>query len=210
MPDGVIGYWVPWNDCIGWNEPDSMEPIETHWEISMRKGLLVSAIVVMGWMGVGCEPHVALQNLERQIYSVRLTPVDLRCEYMQDPQGIDALQPRLFWKLSATHRGAMQTAYRILVASGADKLATNQGDLWDSGKVASSDSIQIEYAGKELASTQACYWKVRVWDEKGNEGQWSRPALWSMGLLNPSDWKGKWIGKDESQAAAVGRIVDLV
>jgi alpha-L-rhamnosidase len=173
----------------------------------MRKGLLVSAIVVMAWMGVGCEETQKAQPAakEQQLSagnSMRLAAVDLRCEYMQDPQGIDALQPRLFWKISATNRGAMQTAYQILVASGADKLAENQGDLWDSGKVASSDSIQIEYAGAKLSSGQACFWKVRVWNEKGNEGQWSRPALWTMGLLKADDWKGKWIGKDEAAAAA--------
>ncbi len=173
----------------------------------MRKGLMVSVFVGMVLVGLGCDGsqkdsmEAEKQQISR-INSVSLAAVDLRCEYMADPLGIDATKPRLFWKLSATHRGAMQTAYRILVASSAEKLAENQGDLWDSGKVASSDSIQIEYAGKILVSGQPCFWKVRVWNEKGTEGPWSRPALWTMGLLNPSDWKGKWIGKDEAAAAA--------
>ncbi|NLH15707.1 MAG: hypothetical protein GX455_03915, partial [Phycisphaerae bacterium] len=168
----------------------------------MRKGLLASVVVGMVFVGMGCEPHMALREMERQVDSLWLSAVDLRCEYMKDPLGIDAAQPRLFWKLDTPRRGAMQTAYRILVASSADKLAWNRGDLWDSGKVASPDSIQIEYAGKILTSGQQCFWKVRVWDEKGTEGPWSRPALWTMGLLKGEDWKGKWIGKDEAASAA--------
>lgn len=167
----------------------------------MRKGLMASAIVAMVWMGLGCEPHAAMREMERQVESLYLSCHDLRCEYRKDPLGIDAVQPRLFWKLDTPRRGAMQTAYRILVASSADKLTWNQGDLWDSGKVVSSESIQIEYAGKILTSGQPCFWKVRVWDENGVEGPWSRPAFWTMGLLNASDWKGRWIGKDEPAAS---------
>lgn len=167
----------------------------------MRNGLAGLGLVAMVWLGFGCEPHIALQNLERQVNSRWGSAYDLRCEYMQDPLGIDSVRPRLFWKLSATHRGTMQSAYRILVASSAEKLAANQGDLWDSGKIDSTDSIQIEYAGKELVSGQECFWKILVWNENGYEGVWSRPAKWTMGLLNPEDWKGKWIGKDESAGA---------
>lgn len=168
----------------------------------MRNGLMVSAVVGAVLVGLGCEPHAAMREVEKQVNSLYLSAYDLRCEYMQDPLGIDAINPRLFWKLSTPRRGAMQTAYRVLVASTADKLAANQGDLWDSGKVASPDFIQIEYAGKPLTSGRQCFWKVRVWDENGVEGPWSRPALWTMGLLKADDWKGKWIGKDEPANAA--------
>jgi len=173
----------------------------------MRKGLMVLAFAAMVFIGIGCqETQKASTTAKKQQNSpgktASLAAVDLRCEYMQDPLGIDAKNPRLFWKLSATHRAAMQTAYQLIVASSAEKLTANQGDLWDSGKVASSDSIQIEYAGAELRSGQQCFWKVRVWDEKGTEGPWSRPALWTMGLLKADDWKGKWIGKDEPAGAA--------
>ena len=67
----------------------------------------------------------------------------------------------------------------------------DKGDLWDSGKVTSDQSIQVRYAGKPLVSEQECFWKVQVWDEQGKASGWSRPARWSMGLLQPSDWHGK-------------------
>ena len=118
----------------------------------------------------------------------------LRCEYRFDPLGIDITEPRLSWEMRDVRRGAKQTAYQVLVASTAEKLAADQGDLWDSGKVASDQSAQIAYAGKPLASRMQCYWKVRLWDAAGNATAYSKPAHWSMGLLKPEDVKGKWIG----------------
>jgi len=76
---------------------------------------------------------------------------NLRCEYLKDPLGVDVAKPRLSWKLEAGNgkpeRGIKQTAYQILVASTPEILAKEKGDLWDSGKVAGDQSIQVEYAG---------------------------------------------------------------
>lgn len=119
---------------------------------------------------------------------------NLRCEYLSNPLGLDVAQPRLSWAIESATRGQKQTAYRILVASEFENLAKDKGDLWDSGKVASDESVHIEYAGKQLASGVEVFWKVRVWDRDGRESAWSQPAMWSMGLLKPADWKGKWIG----------------
>ena len=132
-------------------------------------------------------------------------PADLRCESLTDPQGIDARQPRLSWILepaSPSIRGRRQTAYRILVSSSAARLQAGEGDLWDSGRISSDESVGIAYAGRPLASGQGCRWKVRIWDEEGAETAWSEPAFWSMGLLDAADWKGRWIGQDEAAVAA--------
>lgn len=129
-----------------------------------------------------------------------LCPQQLRCEYLVDPVGIDVRIPRLSWKVVATSKDARslkQTAYQVLVASSLDSLSRNKGDLWDSGKVMSANTTAIEYGGKALASEMLCWWKVKVWDQNGNPSDWSKPAKWSMGLLDPSDWKAKWIGYDE-------------
>ena len=93
----------------------------------------------------------------------------------------------------STQRGQRQTAYQILVASDEARLRKDQGDLWDSGKVASGETTGIAYAGKGLASRQRCFWKVKVWDKDGNASAWSEPQFWSMGLLKPRDWKAQYI-----------------
>jgi len=127
-----------------------------------------------------------------------ITVKEVRCEYLNNPLGIDVTNPRLSWILESDQRGQKQTAYQILVASSIDNLNANTADLWDSGKVDSDQSIQVVYAGKKLNSQDDCYWKVRVWDKDGKVSAWSEPARWSIGLLNSSDWKGKWIGWDEA------------
>jgi alpha-L-rhamnosidase len=118
----------------------------------------------------------------------------LRCEYRADPIGIDVTQPRLSWTIQSAERGEKQTAYELLVASSAQTLAKDQGDLWQTGKVASDQSVHVVYAGKPLESRAVCHWKVRIWGKDGKPSQWSNPAFWSMGLLKPEDWKAKWIG----------------
>ena len=79
-------------------------------------------------------------------------PAELRCEYRVNPLGMDEAQPRLTWQVESGQRGAKQTAYQILVASSAELLKQNSGDLWDSGRVASAQTVNIVYAGKPLPS----------------------------------------------------------
>ncbi len=125
---------------------------------------------------------------------------DLRCEYLDSPLGIDVREPRLSWILTSDQRGQRQSAYQILVASTPEKLSVDEGDLWDSGRVATDQSIQVRYAGKALGSHAACFWKVRVWDADGETSAWSEPARWSMGLLDAADWHAQWIGLDGDEA----------
>jgi len=121
---------------------------------------------------------------------------DLKCEYLVNPQGVDVTNPRLSWALESAQRGVAQTAYQILVSGSEDALAHDQGDLWDSDKIESDQSIHVVYAGSPLTSRFRCWWKVRVWDNHGNPSKWSTPASWTMGLLDGSDWKARWIGLD--------------
>ena len=133
-----------------------------------------------------------------------LVPTRPRCEYLDGPLGIDTPHPRLNWILMSDQRGQQQTAYQVLVASTEALLRQNRGDLWDSGKAVSDQSTQVEYAGKPLVSQAACYWKVRVWDQADQSSVWSKPGLWSMGLLSQAEWAAKWIGRDDGQSSGPG------
>jgi len=119
---------------------------------------------------------------------------DLRCEMLYNPQGIGTTHPRLSWQITSDQRNTVQIAYEIIVASSKQKLERNEGDLWDSRKTISDKSIMVNYAGKPLISRSQCYWKVRVWTNKGISEWSNQPANWSVGLLNPNDWQAKWIG----------------
>jgi hypothetical protein len=134
----------------------------------------------------------------------------LRCEYRTDPLGIDVVKPRLSWVIQAKteggtlkpERGVRQTAYQVLVASSPELLAQDKGDLWDSGKITSDETIQIAYAGKRPVSSQEVFWKVRAYDQSGKPSAWSATASWTMGVLDEKDWSAKWIGADADSPAA--------
>jgi alpha-L-rhamnosidase len=125
------------------------------------------------------------------LLSAGLKPVRLQCEARTNPLGIDTPRPRLSWILESAENGQRQTAYRILAATKAALLGPGKADLWDSGEVASDESVNLEYAGQALGSGQRCYWLVQVRDR---DGQWSTSATaeWTMGLLAPSDWHASW------------------
>jgi len=122
----------------------------------------------------------------------------LSCEYRTNPLGIDVVQPHLSWQMVSDKHNVMQTAYQVMVARSITALNQNKGDIWDSKKVTSDQSIQVTYKGAKLLSAQKYYWKIKVWDNLGNESAWSEPAFFQMGLLNIADWKGaKWIAYEK-------------
>lgn len=118
----------------------------------------------------------------------------LRTEYLVNPLGLDAERPRLSWRLDADGRGAVQTAWQILVASSEDALTARDGDLWDSGIVESAETAQVPYGGRAVAPRQRAWWAVRVWDGNGIASAWSDPAFWERGFGALTDWQGNWIG----------------
>ena len=126
----------------------------------------------------------------------KITPYKLRCEYLENPNVVDILNPRLSWVNIASEgdRGQVQTAWEIRVAGRKQLLLTDQADLWRSGKVNSNQSTNIRYNGNALSSRMDCWWQVRTWDKNGLVSDWSEPAFWSMGLLKPDEWKAIWIG----------------
>ena len=148
----------------------------------------------------GCFSDAGRPNVvssDSEIFS----PADLRCEYLENPLGIDVPKPRLSWKLDSSVRSQKQSAYRILVASSPERLESNIGDLWDTGKIDSDQSIRVDYGGKPLESSTQCFWKVIAWDKEGKASTTSKSALFSKGLLEPEDWKAKWIGAGQEQTS---------
>ena len=122
-------------------------------------------------------------------------PVKLKCDSWVNPHGIDVPHPGLSWTISSksSQRNIIQTAYQLLVASSLEKLESNNGDLWNSGKVKSNKMSQVNYAGKSLKSSQKYWWKVKIWHATSKESVWSEPANWTMGMFRANEWKAQWI-----------------
>ncbi len=132
--------------------------------------------------------------LAQQFLLAQLEAVKLKCEYMEDPMGVDMPDPRFYWQLSSDVEGQFQKAYRIVVATSEELLQTIKGDMLDSGKKKSGQNTHIAYKGKVLEPATSYFWKVKVWDKNGEEQEWSKTATFTTGLFAEADWKGAgWI-----------------
>ncbi|MDD4778785.1 MAG: alpha-L-rhamnosidase N-terminal domain-containing protein, partial [Fermentimonas sp.] len=151
-----------------------------HFSLKCKINLLIILVTTIYIAGCSSDGVIYVQNL--------------KCENLNNPLGINNLNPRFSWINISEQNGAYQTAYQILVATEIDKLTEDKQDYWDSKKVDSSESNLITYNGKKLISGQILYWKVRVWDESNKVSIWSEPAKFSIGLLEPNDWSALYIG----------------
>jgi alpha-L-rhamnosidase len=123
--------------------------------------------------------------LQGMLYAI---PVQLQCEYVQNPLGLDVPTPHFSWKSDNTERNWKQSAYQVLVSSSAEKLAAGTADVWDSGKVSSSESVGIAYGGPKLISKTRYFWRVRVWDAAGSRSQSAELAWWKR-VFSKADWQ---------------------
>ena len=119
----------------------------------------------------------------------------LRVDDLRDPLGIDDVRPRLSWQLRSRGHDVVQRAYELRAASSPERLA--HPDLWSSGKVVSSTSTGVPYAGRALGSRDRVWWQARVWDADGRPSAWSAPAHFEVGLLDEGDWSARWIGNPD-------------
>ncbi|MGC8625131.1 MAG: family 78 glycoside hydrolase catalytic domain [Phycisphaerae bacterium] len=181
------------NNPAGNSQPPNAKPRDSG--MDRRRFLGVAAIGVSALCAArSAEAAATAGEARTHVLLAAPTVCHLTCEFMVDPLGIDTTKPRLGWQLVSSMRGARQSGYQILVASAATALRDNLGDLWDSGKVRSEECANVIYNGKPLQSSMIAHWKVRIWDQNGTPGAWSEPAVWEMGLLEPTDWHGTWIG----------------
>jgi len=123
----------------------------------------------------------------------KLSVTNLRCEYLENPLGMDVPQPRFSWIITSNLRDVSQSAYRVLVADSKQALKRGTGNIWDSGKVPSDRSVNIIFQGTALKSDETYYWNVCIWNQDGKQSPWSEPAFFHTGLFEPSDWKAEWI-----------------
>lgn len=119
---------------------------------------------------------------------------ELTCNGFENPIQIDSSEIFFCWKLRSNIDGAKQSAYQIIVFN-------DENTLWDTKKVASSQSQYIMYKGPDLAADSHYYWQVTVWDQNNYISETKR-AFFQTGLMG--NWKAQWIGYDK----IIGRPFD--
>ncbi len=124
------------------------------------------------------------------------SPFDLRCEYLINPIGIDIPLPRFSWVLKQEERGQNQSAFQIIVSSSKIYSESENGDMWDSGKIKSDKTVNILYKGKDLKSNSIYYWRAKWWDQNNNASEYSEIAKFETAFLEQSHWKANWITRE--------------
>ena len=110
--------------------------LKMHWYIK-KLTLLLNCIVISNFL-IG-------QNF--------LQPKSLRCEYVNNPLGIDISQPRFTWNFTdSKQRNKSQSAYEIIVSSNMNEIQKMKGNEWTSGKIISNENVNVEYEGKSVTT----------------------------------------------------------
>lgn len=132
------------------------------------------------------------------VFAQPVTTIDLTCEYKINPVGIDIAKPRLSWKISTNNslKNIIQTAYQIQVVANTNDFSKSSAMVWNSGKIASEQSVHVPFSGKPLTAKTRYYWRVKIWDNQNHETEWSKPAYWETGILDSAQWIAKWIIPD--------------
>lgn len=121
------------------------------------------------------------------------TTFQLRVEYVENPIGINTDKPRFSWIPVSSARNQFQSAWEIIVSDNEGDLKNNKGKQWSTGKVASGQSLHIVYGGEALKSFTRYFWKLRIYNQAGEASDWSPIAFFETAMMQPADWKAKWI-----------------
>jgi alpha-L-rhamnosidase len=124
----------------------------------------------------------------------------LTCEYMVNPLGIEVVKPRLSWTILSSIRNQKQTAYEVVVSDNIKDIKRMKGNIWQTGKVSSSESVHVAYDGNPLKAFTRYYWRVKVYGKNGSS-DWTEFQWFETAMLKASDWQGKWIGDGSQQFA---------
>jgi alpha-L-rhamnosidase len=152
------------------------------------------------WMALGVVLGAADWALAAHAQS-QAGPVELRVDGLNTPLGIDDPAPRFSWQLADPARGAKQTAYELEVASQAELLG--KADIWDSGQIESSASLNVRYGGPALEPSRRYAWRVKVWGAGAKACPASPASWWETGLMKQDGWRAGWISYETAEEAAV-------
>lgn len=124
--------------------------------------------------------------------SYKCIPVNLKCEYIVNPMGVDNPQPRFTWQMADNRLGALQTAYQLFVGTDSGEVANQSGNVWNSRKISSSQNL-IKYQGDSLKPFTKYYWSLMFWDQNHKSSVIAPVASFETGMIDIKNWHGSWI-----------------
>ncbi|SHJ00957.1 Arylsulfatase A [Tangfeifania diversioriginum] len=120
-------------------------------------------------------------------------PSDLTVEYIRDPRFTKIIDSKPEFSWVVPKEAVIQKGYQILVSSTKQNIDNNIGDVWDSGNVRSSHSVDIEFGGEPLSENTEYFWKVRIFDQDNRLSEYSSPQKFTTGSfkeksITTSNW----------------------
>ena len=137
--------------------------------------------------------------LAREAPGPPATPMALSVDGLVSPIGLDPADVQFAWQVGDPRRGALQSAYRLVVSrlSVAGAGAGTSTTVWDSGRVHSTAQAFVPYAGPALDPDATYSWTVQTWAASGGPGPFAPSAPFDTGLRD-ADWKAQWIWRATS------------
>lgn len=134
----------------------------------------------------------------------------LTVDDLVDPIGLAPADVQFSWHVNDSRRGALQTAYRIVVTRVSATGVPAGTPAWDTGEVMSSQQTAIPYGGESLASDAAYRWTVQTWSATDGPSPLAPSATFEIGLdANPEQslvagshgWQADWIRRAADDTA---------
>jgi alpha-L-rhamnosidase len=163
----------------------------------------MKAMKTMRWAVWGCGLAMAASGMCSVAQGTPTGPAELRVDNLTTPLGLDDAKPHFSWQLRDGARGARQTAYEVEVASSEALLRQGKADVWESGRVAGGQSLNVAYAGPALQASTRYHWRVKVWGADGEAYAASEGSWWETGLMEQAAWRAEWIGFETKEEDAV-------
>lgn len=116
--------------------------------------------------------------------------VNIKCEYRNNPMGIDNKNPMFSWTIQSDIRGLEQTSFELFLAENKEELLNRENLIWYLN--CKSKEVRAVYQGDKLCSRKTYYWKVSITLNNGTVAE-SPVGYFEMAFLEKDCWKAKWI-----------------
>jgi alpha-L-rhamnosidase len=102
-------------------------------------------------------------------------PSGLLCDLLEHPEETTLLnpEPQFGWIYNPSGRNDAQSGYHLIVASRSTLAEAETGDVWDSGWISNSLSINVPYAGPAPVAGTDFFWRVQTTDSAGQVSPFS-------------------------------------